>query len=56
MSKSSATAWPEREIVQAALAQLTWYHNIALLEKLKIPEERLWYAAFALRFSHPTCE
>jgi predicted nuclease of restriction endonuclease-like (RecB) superfamily len=54
--RAFAAAWPEREIVQAALAQLTWYHNIALLEKLKIPEERLWYAAFALRFSHPTCE
>jgi len=56
MSKSFAAVWPEREIVQEALAQLTWYHNIALLEKLKAPEERLWYAAFALRFSHPTCE
>ena len=27
-------AWPERQIVQASLAQLTWYHHIALLEKL----------------------
>jgi hypothetical protein len=54
--RAFSAAWPEREIVQAALAQLTWYHNIALLEKLKIPEERLWYAAFALCFSHPTCE
>jgi predicted nuclease of restriction endonuclease-like (RecB) superfamily len=26
------------------LAQITWYHNIALLEKLKSREERLWYA------------
>lgn len=43
--RAFALAWPDREIVQASLAQLTWYHNIALLEKLKTPKERLWYAA-----------
>jgi predicted nuclease of restriction endonuclease-like (RecB) superfamily len=43
-----AAAWPEREIVQAPLAQLTWYHNLALLEKLDDPEQRLWYARRAL--------
>uniref|UniRef100_UPI001EF3A614 DUF1016 N-terminal domain-containing protein n=1 Tax=Halomicronema sp. CCY15110 TaxID=2767773 RepID=UPI001EF3A614 len=26
----------------------TWYHNIALLEKLKDPQERLWYAREAI--------
>lgn len=46
--RAFAAAWPDREIVQGALAQLTWYHNIALLEKLKTPEERLWYAAKTL--------
>jgi predicted nuclease of restriction endonuclease-like (RecB) superfamily len=46
--RAFAAAWQDREIVQAALAQLTWYHNIALLEKLKTPDERLWYAAKAL--------
>jgi len=25
-----AEAWPEREIVQGSLAQITWYHNLAL--------------------------
>jgi len=39
-----AEAWPEREIVQGSLAQITWYHNIALLEKVSEPETRLWYA------------
>lgn len=42
--RAFATAWPEREIVQEALAQITWYHNIALLEKLTGSKERLWYA------------
>lgn len=35
-------------IVQAALAQLPWYHHIALLDKLKSTEDRLWYAAKAV--------
>ena len=39
-----AKSWPDRKIVQEALAQITWYHNLALLEKLKTPEHRLWYA------------
>jgi len=29
-----AAAWPDRQIVQASLAQLPWYHHIALLERL----------------------
>lgn len=39
-----AECWPKREIVQASLAQLGWYQNIALLEKLKDDHLRLWYA------------
>jgi len=42
--RAFAEAWPDRSIVQAALAQITWYHNIALIEKTKSTEERLWYA------------
>jgi DUF1016 N-terminal domain len=43
--RAFAAAWPEREIVRASLAQLTWYHHIALLEKLDNPASQLWYAA-----------
>jgi predicted nuclease of restriction endonuclease-like (RecB) superfamily len=43
--RAFAEAWPDRVIVQAPLAQITWYHNLALLEKLKTPYDRLWYAA-----------
>ena len=32
--RAFAAAWPERKIVQEVLAQITWYHNIALLEKV----------------------
>ena len=52
--RAFANAWPKKEIVQEVLAQLPWYHNIALLEKLKIDEERLWYAqkAYEYGWSH----
>ena len=39
-----AESWPDRSIVQEVLAQITWYHNLALLEKASTPEIRLWYA------------
>ena len=42
--RAFAEAWPDEQIVQVPLAQITWYHNIALVEKLNTPEERLWYA------------
>lgn len=32
--RAFAAAWPERAIVQEPLAQIPWYHHIALLEKL----------------------
>ena len=42
--RAFAEAWPDKAIVQGPLAQVTWYHNIALIEKLETPEDRLWYA------------
>lgn len=35
-------------IVQAPLAQIPWYHHLALLDKLDSPADRLWYAAKAV--------
>ena len=40
-----AKLFPSLEIVQATLAQITWYHNIALMDKVKDTEMYLWYAA-----------
>ncbi|MDU9050077.1 MAG: PDDEXK nuclease domain-containing protein [Candidatus Electrothrix sp. Rat3] len=39
-----AETWPNQTIVQEVLAQIPWYHNLALLEKLDDVETRLWYA------------
>jgi hypothetical protein len=41
-------AWLDAEFVQAALAQLPWYHQLALLDKLPDAETRRWYAAKAI--------
>ena len=41
-------AYPTFEIVQALPGQLPWTHNLVLLEQVKEPEQRLWYARQAL--------
>lgn len=46
--RAFADAWPEAEFVQAVLAQLPWYHQLALLDKLPDPDARRWYAAQAI--------
>ena len=38
-----AELYPDEEIVQATLAQITWYHNIALMDKVKDTKAALWY-------------
>lgn len=42
--RALAEAWPDEQIVQRVVAQIPWGHNVDLLDKLKSPEERLWYA------------
>ena len=46
--RSFAEAWPDAEFVQEVLAQLPWYHQLALLDKLPGPQTRRWYAAKAI--------
>jgi predicted nuclease of restriction endonuclease-like (RecB) superfamily len=46
--RAFAQAWPDEAIVQEALAQLPWYHHLALLDKLPDSETRRWYAAKAI--------
>ncbi|MBF0301321.1 MAG: DUF1016 family protein [Oligoflexia bacterium] len=38
-----AQNYSDYKFVQEVLAQLTWYHNITLLEKIKSTDERSWY-------------
>jgi predicted nuclease of restriction endonuclease-like (RecB) superfamily len=41
--RAFAEAWPDAEIVQQAVGQLPWGHNLVLLSKLKHPQQRLQY-------------
>lgn len=48
--RAFAEAWPEEVIVQQAVGQLPWGHNIVLLTKLKDTELRIAYAEAVLEF------
>jgi predicted nuclease of restriction endonuclease-like (RecB) superfamily len=41
--RAFAGAWPEEPIVQQLAAQIPWFHNCAILDKVKAPPERAWY-------------
>ncbi|MEN5303882.1 PDDEXK nuclease domain-containing protein [Pseudomonas sp. TWI628] len=45
--RAFAEAWPDEAIVQQAVGQLPWGHNLVLLTKLKKSDERLAYAVRA---------
>lgn len=47
--RAFADAWPDAEIVQQAVGQLPWGHNMVLLTKLKTPQTRLAYAQRAIQ-------
>lgn len=46
--RAFAEAWPNAEIVQQAVGQLPWGHNLVLLTRLKDPRQRLAYAEAAV--------
>ena len=46
--RAFAEAWPDAEIVQQAVGQLPWGHNLVLLTRLKDRAQRLAYAESAI--------
>jgi predicted nuclease of restriction endonuclease-like (RecB) superfamily len=46
--RAFAEAWPDEQIVQQAVGQLPWGHNLVLLTRLKQPQQRLAYAEAAI--------
>ncbi|WP_157343675.1 PDDEXK nuclease domain-containing protein [Bradyrhizobium pachyrhizi] len=46
--RAFAEAWPDREFVQQVVALLPWGHNVRLLDAVKAPEQRAWYARQAI--------
>ena len=47
--RAFAQAWPEAAIVQQAVGQLPWGHNLVLLTRLKDQQQRLAYAQSAIK-------
>jgi predicted nuclease of restriction endonuclease-like (RecB) superfamily len=47
--RTFATAYPDMKFVQRVVAQIPWRSNIMLLDKLKQPELRAWYAVQTLQ-------
>lgn len=41
--RAFAGAWPDEASVQQLAAQIPWYHNCLLLDRVKEPELRQWY-------------
>ena len=41
--RAFAEAYPDEQIVQQVAAQIPWFHNCVLIEKVKDPSERRWY-------------
>ncbi len=46
--RAFAEAWPDESFVQQVAAQIPWFHNCVLLDKLASPGEREWYARKAI--------
>ena len=46
--RAFAEAWPDEQFVQQAAAQIPWFHNCVLLDKVKDPSERFWYVGRTL--------
>jgi len=41
--RAFAAAWPDRAIVQQVAAQIPWFHNCLLLDRVPDPTARNWY-------------
>jgi predicted nuclease of restriction endonuclease-like (RecB) superfamily len=46
--RAFAEAWRDEAIVQQAVGQLPWGHNLVLLDKLSTQDARIWYAQKAI--------
>ncbi len=47
--RAFAAAWPDRELVQQTAAQVPWFHNCLLLDRVSDPATRQWYVQTARR-------
>ncbi|MBE9030472.1 DUF1016 family protein [filamentous cyanobacterium LEGE 11480] len=47
--RSFAEAYPDQEFVQQAAAQIPWFHNCVLIDRVKVPQIRIWYIQQTIR-------
>ncbi len=47
--RAFAEAWPDEQFVQQVAAQIPWFHNCVLLDKLQPQEDRIWYAKASIQ-------
>jgi predicted nuclease of restriction endonuclease-like (RecB) superfamily len=47
--RAFAAAWPERSFVQQAAAQIPWFHNCLLLDRVADAATRAWYIDATIR-------
>jgi predicted nuclease of restriction endonuclease-like (RecB) superfamily len=48
--RAFAEAYPDEQLVQQAAAQIPWFHNCVLLDKVKDSTERLWYIQQTIQY------
>lgn len=48
--RAFAEAYSEESFVQQVVAQIPWGHNVRLLDLVKDPLERLWYAQQTIQY------
>ena len=46
--RAFAEAYPEERLVKQFFGKIPWGHNVRLLDMVKVPAERLWYAQKAI--------
>jgi hypothetical protein len=46
--RAFATAWPDQQVVLQVAARLPWFHSCVLLDRVKEPSLREWYARKAI--------
>ncbi len=48
--RAFAQAWPDERFVQQAAAQIPWFHNVVILDKIKDPATREWYVRQTVQY------
>ncbi|HIJ94883.1 MAG TPA: DUF1016 domain-containing protein [Desulfuromonadales bacterium] len=48
--RAFAAAWPDKEIMQQLAAQIPWFHNCLLIDRINDAATRIWYIKAAIEY------